>query len=92
MEIKEKEEEHNNKNLKLVIHDVYENKRVDIELNDDIKIYDIKKKFADENSIDLIDVKLRLLFGGTELQDENFLYQYNIKDGYIIQVLKIIIC
>jgi len=92
MEIKEKEEEHNNKNLKLVIHDVYENKRVDIELNDDIKIYDIKKKFADENSIDLIDVKLSLLFGGTELQDENFLYQYNIKDGYIIQVLKIIIC
>ena len=87
-----KEEEHTNKKLNIIIQDVYENKRVGLELTDDLKISEIKRKYAENNSIDLVNVKIRLLFGGSELQDDNFLYQYNINDGYIIQILKINLC
>lgn len=92
MELKQKEEDHNNKKLKITLHDVYENKKNHVVLSDDIKVSEIKRKFADDNSIDLVNVRLRLLFGGTELQDDNHLYQYNIKDDYIIQILKINMC
>ena len=88
-EILGKEEEHTNKKLNIIIHDVYEDKRIDLEITDDLKISEIKRKYAENNSIDLKTVKIRLLFGGSELQDDNFLYQYNINDDYIIQILKI---
>ena len=91
-EIKEKEEEHNNKKLKIIVHDVYANKKINFEFSDDVKIIDIKRIFAVDCNIDLVNVKLRILFGGNELMDENFLYQYNIKDDYIIQVLKLNVC
>ena len=83
------EEEHNNKKLNIFLNDVYENKKVDIEITDDFKIIDIKKKYAENNSVDLDKVKLRFLYGGSELNDDNFIYQYNICNGYIIQILKI---
>lgn len=88
-EILEEEKEHMNKKLNIYLHDVYENKKTDIELTDDLKISEIKKKFAENNSIDLNIIKLRFLYGGTELMDDNHLYQYNLSDGYIIQILKI---
>ena len=91
-EIKEKEEEHKDKKLKIILHDVYENKKINFEFSDDVKIIDIKRNFAADCNIDLVNVKLRILFGGNELMDENFLYQYNIKDEYIIQILKINMC
>lgn len=92
IKIQDKKEEYKNKKLNIILHDVYDNKKIEVEIDDDIQISDIKKKFADINSIDLVNFKLRLLFGGSELKDENFLYQYNIKDNYIIQILKINMC
>jgi len=83
------EDEHKNKKLKIYLHDVYENKKIDIQLTDDFRILDIKKLYAENNSIDLTKFKLRFLYGGTELKDDNHLYQYNISEGYIVQILKI---
>jgi hypothetical protein len=31
---------------------------------------------------------LRLFFGGAEIQDDHKLYQHNLKDDYIVQILK----
>lgn len=80
---------HQNKKLNIFLHDVYDNKKIEIEIKDDIKISDVKKKFAEENSINLNTVRVRLLYGGVELKDENFIYQYNMSDGFIIQILKV---
>lgn len=60
-----------------------------MEISDDLKIVDIKRIFAEINSIDLVNTKIRFLFGGTELLDDNLIYQYNLKDDYLVQVLKI---
>lgn len=87
--IYEKEEEHTKKKLKIFLHDVYDNKKIDIEINDDLKICEIKNMYAEKISINIDTAKFRFLYGGTELDDNNHLYQYKIYDGYIIQVLKI---
>ena len=87
--IYDKEEQHTNKKLKIYLHDVYENKKIEIEITDNLKINDIKNLFAEKSLINLDKVKLRFLYGGTELIDNNHLYQYKIFDGYIIQILKI---
>ena len=83
------EEEHNNKKLNIFLHDVYENKKINLQLTDDLRISDVKKKYAENNSFNLDTVRLRLLYGGSELVDDNFIYQYNICNDYIIQVIKI---
>ena len=91
-QILQKEEEHKSKKLTIILHEVYDNKTINLDITDDLKISEIKRKYAENNSIDFDKVKIRLLFGGSELQDDNFLYQYNINDGYIIQILKIDLC
>lgn len=68
---------------------MYDSKKTNINISDNIKIKDIKLQYAEHNKIDLEKIKLRLLFGGSELKDDNFLYQYKLDDGYIIQILKI---
>ena len=60
-----------------------------MEISDDLKIVEIKRIFAEINSIDLVNTKIRFLFGGSELLDDNLIYQYNLKDDYLVQVLKI---
>lgn len=83
------EENHEMKKMSIILYDVYENKKTNINISDNIKIEDIKQKYSEHNKIDLSKIKLRFLFGGAELKDENYLYQYNFQDGYIIQILKI---
>jgi Ubiquitin family len=89
MKIINVDQSHKNKNLNIILHDVYENKKTNLNFDDNVKISDIKNKYFEVNSIDRIKFKLRLLFGGAELKDDNLLYQYNFQDGYIIQILKL---
>jgi len=83
------DESHKMNKMSIVLYDVYENKKTNIDISDNIKIEEIKKKYSEHNKIDLSKNKLRFLFGGTELKDENYLYQYNLQEGFIIQILKI---
>jgi len=88
-EIHQVDEGHQIKKISIVLYDVYENKKTNINITDNIQIKDIKKKYSDHNKIDLSKIKLRFLFGGSELKDNNFLYQYNFEEGYIVQILKV---
>ena len=74
-EIHQVDESHNIKKISIHLYDVYDNKKTNLNITD--------------NQIDLSKFKLRFLFGGSELMDENFLYQYNFQEGYIIQILKV---
>jgi hypothetical protein len=84
IKVKEKEQEHNKKKFNLFFHNVYENKNINIEILDNLKIFDVKIKYLEFISNDYIDIKLRFLYGGCELIDENFLYHYNINNDNII--------
>lgn len=88
-EIHQVDESHQIKKMSIILYDVYENKKTIINITDNIQIKDIKQKYSEHNKIDSSKEKLRLLFGGSELKDENFLYQYNFQEGYIIQILKV---
>jgi len=83
------EENHEIKKMSLILYDFYENKKTNINISDNIKIEEIKQRYSEHNKLDLKKIKLRLLFGGAELKDENYLYQYNFQENYIIQILKI---
>jgi len=88
-EILSVDETHQIKKISIVLYDVDENKKTNINITDNIQIKDIKQKYSEHNKIDLSKDKLRLLFGGSELKDENYLYQYNFQEGFLIQILKV---
>jgi len=44
--------------------------------------------FSKAEKYDIHKYKLRLLFGGAEIKDSDYLYQHNIKNEYIIQVVR----
>jgi hypothetical protein len=88
-EIQSVDKTHQIKKMSIVLYDVYENKKTNINITDNIQIKDIKQKYSEHNKIDLSKDKLRLLFGGSELKDENYLYQYNFQEGFLIQILKV---
>lgn len=88
-EIHQVDESHQIKKMSIILYDVYDNKKTNINITDNIQIKDIKQKYSEHNKIDISKYRLRFLFGGSELKDENYLYQYNFQEGYIIQILKI---
>lgn len=87
--IAEIDETHQIKKMTVTLYDVYEVKKTNISVSDNIKIGEIKKRFAHHNDLDMSKYKIRLLFGGSDLKDDDYLYQYNFQEGYIIQVLKV---
>ena len=54
-----------------------------------LNIEDLKKNYCEKAGISPDDYNLRLFFGGQEIKDNNFLYQYNIQKGYKIQIMKL---
>ena len=48
----------------------------------------MKKIYCEKIGITPNEYNLRLFFGGQEIKNNNFLYQYNIKKGFKIQVMK----
>lgn len=54
-------------------------------ISDNISIIEIKDKIS--TLLDLRKEELRLFFGGSELLDEQKLYQHNIEDEFTIQYI-----
>jgi len=76
------------KDLHLYMYDLYSNKKYDINVNNKVLCSDIKGIFSKLAEITEEEYKLRFIFGGTELKDEHFIYQYKIDNEYTIQVYK----
>jgi hypothetical protein len=78
-----------NETLNVYMYDLYENKKIKVNLNFFMTGIDLKNIFkknclnGDENNY-----KIRLLFGGSEIKDEQTLSQHKVEDGYTIQVMK----
>ena len=50
---------------------------------------ELKRLYSEKIGISEDEYNLRLFFGGQEIKDSNFLYQYNLQKGFKIQVMKI---
>ena len=63
------------------------NKNVKLEVSNKNKVIEVKQMFADKIGIDMNHYKIRFLFKGQELIDENLLCYNNIENESKIQVV-----
>ena len=85
--IKEMNKDIEEKNIKIILYYLAENKSININATNKTKIKKIKEAFAKEMNIDLNTHRIRLLFRGQELLDENLLCYNNVEDKSKIQVM-----
>ena len=74
--------------LTLNLYEVALNKTTTVNTNNLITGEKLKKIFCEQNNISMDDYKIRMFFAGNEILDEHYIYQYNIKNDFKIQVMK----
>jgi hypothetical protein len=75
------------KNIKIICFYMMKNKNVKLEVSNKNKVIEVKQMFADKIGIDMNHYKIRFLFKGQELIDENLLCYNNIENESKIQVV-----
>jgi hypothetical protein len=73
--------------IKIILYYLAKNKNVKMEATNKTHVKKIKEGFAKKMNIDLQTHKIRLLFRGQELLDDNPLYANNVQDQSKIQVM-----
>ena len=73
--------------IKIILYYLAKNKNVKVEATNKTRVKKIKESFAKNMNIDLKTHKIRLLFRGQELLDENLLCYNNVEDMSKIQVM-----
>jgi len=76
------------KTLKINLYEVATNNNLEVEVNNLMSGEDLKKLFCDKNNISFDEYNIRMFFAGNEIQNNHFLYQYKIHNGYKVQVMK----
>ena len=74
--------------LKLNLYEVATNQTTTIETNNLINGEELKKIFCEKNNISMDEYNIRMFFAGNEIANEHYIYQYNIKNDFKIQVMK----
>jgi hypothetical protein len=85
-EIKQEDSQHIAKRIKVKLHELYNNKFNEVEVEDSITGFELKEKFCKLNGVSDVS-KVRAFFGGTEIENDNSVYRYNIKSGYTIMIM-----
>ena len=70
------------------LYEVATNTNTPVNVNNLISGEELKKIFCEKNNISMDEYKIRMFFSGNEILNEHFIYQYNIKNDYKIQVMK----
>lgn len=75
-------------NIQIIMYDIYENTKTPVMVSETSTGKQLKDIYSKIINVNLEQYKLRFLFGGTEIQEDHKLHQYNLQDDYLIQVLK----
>ena len=86
-QIKENKKDIEEINIKIVLYYLAENKNINLDATNKTSVKKIKEDFAKKMKIDLKTHKIRLLFRGQELLDENLLCYNNVENLSKIQVM-----
>lgn len=65
----------------------FSNRKIQIEIEDDAYVEEIKEIFTIESSKQIPLENIRLFYYGTELKDGEKLYHHSIKDGVVINLM-----
>lgn len=83
LELLPKDQTHNQE---IKIHLLDNGKVMELKVNESEKGGEIIKKYSKMNNIDLATNKVRLLFGGGIIPENETLYQHKVKQGYSVQI------
>ena len=72
--------------IEIKLFDVVNQKQNKLSVLDNITGEELIKKYAAKEDIDLTKNKIRLLFGGGIIKDNETLFQHKVKNGYSIQI------
>ena len=86
-QIKEQNKDIEEKKIKIILYYLAQNKNINLHATNKTLVKKIKEAFAKKMNIDLNTHKIRLLFRGQELLDENLLCYNNVEDMSKIQVM-----
>ena len=76
-------------NIKVKIYEVSNNVDMSLEVENTLTGLELKKIFCNNEKIDMDKFNIRMFFAGLEIGDNNYLYQYDLHNGYKIQVMKL---
>lgn len=82
------DEEVEEERFKVKMYESSKNMTLNVEISNLMTGHELKEEFMKLAKIS-DDFKLRLFFSGNEIKDDQFLYQYNVAEGYKIQVMKL---
>ena len=85
--IKEKNKDIESVKIKIVLFYLAKNKNIKLHVTNKTHVKKVKEAFAKKTEIDIKKHKIRLLFRGQELLDDNPLYYNNVEEGSKIQVM-----
>lgn len=85
--IKEKNKDIESVKIKIILYYLAKNKNIKLHVTNKMKVKKVKEAFAKKMEIDLKTHKIRLLFRGQELLDDNPLYYNNVEEMSKIQVM-----
>ena len=77
------------KNIDIKIFEVSNNVDLAFEVLNTLTGLELKKIFCEKANIDMTKFNIRMFFAGMEIGDKNYLYQYDLHNGYKIQVMKL---
>lgn len=86
-EIKKNEIEIEEKQINIILYYLDENKDININTSNKAQVKKIKEAFAQKMNIDLNNHRIRLLFRGQELLDDNLLFYNKVENMSKIQVM-----
>ena len=72
--------------IEIKLNDVINQKQKKLKVLDSITGEELIKKYADEENIDLTQNKIRLLFGGGIIKENETLFQHKVKNDFSIQI------
>ena len=61
---------------------------MEVEVNNFMSGEELKKLYCEKNNISFDEYNIRMFFAGNEILNNHYLYQYKIRNGYKIQVMK----
>ena len=73
-------------NIEIKLFDVVNQKQIKLNVLDSITGGELIAKYANEGNIDLNKNKIRLLFGGGIIKENETLFQHKVKNGFSIQI------
>ena len=86
-QIKEKNKDIESQKIKITLYYMAKNKNVKLHVTNKTHVKKVKEAFAKKMEIDLKTHKIRLLFRGQELLDDNLLCYNNVENMSKIQVM-----